>query len=214
MYGYYEDEPYYNPEDFLEEYEVSLREIITKAVNDKIKKTIDALEVEKSKNEVLTKEISELKGKLRSADKLHKEELDKALKENSKEIKRKLSCGFAPYDVVYYVKSNSTTTKCEKCDGKGKVTVEVLGKNTKVDCPHCRYGRNYHYAYYPVQDVVSSVYFNYHREDRNKRDGELVLNVEKIYLDKYDSSMSQESLYRTLEECQKRCNELNNEQSK
>jgi hypothetical protein len=209
MYDYYEDEPYYNPEDFLEEYEVNLREIITKAVNDKIRKTIDELTLVKSQNEILTKEKNELKNQNRNIERVHKEELDKALKENTKEVERKLSCGFIPYDVIYYVKSDSKITKCEKCDGKGKVTVEVLGKNTKVDCPHCSYGNIYHYNYYPVQDIVSSVYFNYHRIDRNKRDGELVLKVEKIYLDKYDSSMSQESIYRTLEECQLRCDELN-----
>lgn len=213
MYDYDYNEPYFNPEDFLEEYEVSLRDIITKAVNDKIKKTIDELVLVKSQNEILTKEINELRTQNRNIERLHKEELDKALKENTKEIERKLSCGFAPYDVVYYVESESKTTKCEKCGGGGKVAVEVLGKNTKVDCPHCSYGRVYHYTYYPVQDVVSSVYFNYHRADRDKRNGEVVLNVEKIYLDKNNSSMSQGDLYKTLEECQLKCDELNSKEN-
>ena len=46
---YYDEddrESYYNPEDFLEEYEVSLRDIVTKAVNDKIKNTIEKLQLE------------------------------------------------------------------------------------------------------------------------------------------------------------------------
>lgn len=213
MYDYFEDEPYYNPEDFLEEYETEIREVILNAVNKKIKDTIEGLTLEKSKNEILTKEVGELKSTLRNIERLHKEELDKALKENTKEVERKLSCGFAPYDVVYYVERESKTTKCEKCGGGGKVAVEVLGKNTKVDCPHCSYGRVYHYTYYPVQDVVSSVYFNYHRADRDKRNGEVVLNVEKIYLDKNDSSMSQGNLYKTLEECQLKCDELNSKEN-
>lgn len=213
MYDYFEDEPYYNPEDFLEEYETEIREVILNAVNKKIKDTIEGLTLEKSKNEILTKEVGELKSTLRNIERLHKEELDKALKENTKEVERKLSCGFAPYDVVYYVESESKTTKCEKCGGGGKVAVEVLGKNTKVDCPHCSYGRVYHYTYYPVQDVVSSVYFNYHRADRDKRNGEVVLNVEEIYLDKNDSSMSQGNLYKTLEECQLKCDELNSKEN-
>lgn len=213
MYDYFEDEPYYNPEDFLEEYETEIREVILNAVNKKIKDTIEGLTLEKSKNEILTKEVGELKSTLRNIERLHKEELDKALKENTKEVERKLSCGFAPYDVVYYVESESKTTKCEKCGGGGKVAVEVLGKNTKVDCPHCSYGRVYHYTYYPVQDVVSSVYFNYHRADRDKRNGEVVLNVKEIYLDKNGSSMSQGNLYKTLEECQLKCDELNSKEN-
>jgi len=211
--GYYDDEPYYNPEDFLEEYEVNLREIITKAVNEKIKKTIEDLVLEKSRNEVLTKERNEFRTANRNSEQTYKKEFEKALKENTKEVEKKLSCGFTPHDDVWYIKSDCIYSKCEVCGGNYKVKVNVLGKEKEVDCPHCSYGKVNHYNYYPKQDIVSSVYFNYHRKDRNRKDSGLVLNVEKIYLDKYDSSMSQDNLYHTLEECQAACDKRNNKDS-
>jgi len=79
---YYDEddrESYYNPEDFLEEYEVSLRDIVTKAVNDKIKNTIEKLQLEEDENKRLDKEISELKRGIFNTDRLHKEQLEKEL---------------------------------------------------------------------------------------------------------------------------------------
>jgi len=192
---------------------VNLREIITKAVNDKIKKTIDELTLVKSQNEILTQEKNELRNQNRNIERVHKEELDKALKENTKETERKLSCGFAPHDVVWYIKDDCTYSKCEVCGGNYKIKVEVLGKEKEVDCPHCSYGRVSHHNYYPKQEVVSAIYFNYHRAIRDNRNSGSILNVDKIYLDKYDSYLSQGSLYRTLEECQQKCDEMNNKQT-
>ena len=192
-------EPYYNQEDFLEEYEINLRDIITKAVNDKIKNTIEKLQSVEDKNNRLSKEISELKRNIYSTERLHKEQLDKALKEKELEIQKKLSSGFTPHDKVWYIESKAKQTKCEQCNGNYNVEVEVLGKMTKASCPHCSYGNITTYTYSVKQDTVSSIYYNYHREDRNKNHG-IILNVDKIYLDRYDGQKDSKSLYRTLEE--------------
>jgi len=207
---YYEDEPYYNPEDFMEEYEQGIRDILTEAVNKKIKDTVDNLILEKSRNEVSTKEISELRSKLRNAERLHKEELEKALKDKEKEVTRKLTFGFAPHDIVYYIKSNSTNHKCEKCNGKGEVKVEVLGKETKVKCPHCSYGSNTTYFYYPEKDTITTVAFNIYRKDKNNKNSGVEMSEGKIWLESYDHEKTVSDLYKTLEECQIECDEKNN----
>jgi hypothetical protein len=214
MYNYYEDEPYYNPEDFLEEYETEIRDIILNAVNKKIKETIDGLTLEKSKNEVLTKEVGELKSKIRSSERIYKEELDKALKEKEIETTRRLTFELAPHDTVYYVKSKSTDHKCEKCNGKGKVKIEVLGKNTEVSCPHCSYGSNTTHFYYPEKDTITTVAFNIYRKDRNNKNSGSEMSEGKIWLEHYDYEKKVSDLFKTLEECQQKCDELNNKQSK
>lgn len=211
---YYDEddrEPYYDPEDFLEEYEVNLRDVIVKAVNDKIKNTIEELQSLKDENKNLSNQVGELKRNTYNAERLHKEQIEKALKEKELEVQRKLSCGFMPHDKVWYIQSETIRTKCDQCNGNYNLEVEVLGKKTKANCPHCSYGQKLRYKYHVKQDIVSSVYFNYYREDRNKKSG-ILLHVKDIYLDKYDGSKSPESLYKTLEECQAECDRKNEEE--
>jgi hypothetical protein len=208
---YYDEddrEPWYNPEDFLEEYEVNLREIIAKAVNDKIKNTIEKLQIVEDENKELRNQVGELKRNTYNAERLHKDQLEKALKEKELEVQRSLSCGFIPHDKVYYIESTAKNTKCEQCNGNYKMEIEILGKKTKVHCPHCSYGNITTYTYSVKQDTVSSIYYNYHREDRNKKFG-IVLNVDKIYLDKYDGQKSLTNLFKTLEEAQVECDKRN-----
>ena len=197
-------EPYYNQEDFLEEYEINLRDIITKAVNDKIKNTIEKLQSLEDENKSLSKEVGELRRNAYSTERLHKEQLEKALKEKELEVQKKLSSGFIPHDKVWYIETKAKQTKCEQCNGNYNVEVEVLGKMTKASCPHCSYGNITTYTYSVKQDTVSSIYYNYHREDRNKNHG-IILNVDKIYLDRYDGQKDSKSLYKTLEDVQTEC---------
>jgi len=215
---YYDEddiEPYYNPEDFLEEYEVNLRDVITKAVNDKIKNTIEKLQLTEDENKRLSKEIGELKKGIFNSDRLHKEEMKTALKEKAKEVERKLGLGFAVNDVVWYIKNKNTQTTCEKCNGKyDQIEAEVLGKITKVRCPHCSYGKVNHNHYYPEKDTVRSLkfYISRSKEDEYTKNKEAELKETwdiDIFLDKYDSTMKRNSLYKTLEEAQAECDKKN-----
>jgi len=209
MYDY-EDEPYYNPEDFLEQHETEIRDILTKAVNVKIKDTVDELVAAKSMIEQITKERNEFRSKNYNMERVHKEELEKSLKEKELEVTRRLTCGFAPYDTVYYIKSKSTDHKCEKCKGKGKVKIEVLGKETEVNCPHCSYGSNTTYFYYPEKDTVTTVGFSIYRKDRNNRNSGSEMSEGKIYLEHCEYEKKTSDLYHTLEECQDVCDKKNN----
>lgn len=210
---YYDEEEYYvNPEDYLEQYEVEVREIILKAMNDKIKKTIEELKTERENNKKLEERNQELRTKLYNIEKQSKQQLEVALKEKELETHRKLSTGFAVNDIVYYIKSKSTSTKCEKCNGKGKVEIEVLDKKTEVKCPHCSYGTIYHYTYYPEKDTISSIKFWVRRKDNYDKRSPGILHEKwdiDMWLDRYDNSIRRDNLYKSLEECQKACDEKN-----
>jgi hypothetical protein len=211
MYDDYEPE-YYNPEDFLEEYEVSLREVIAKAVNTKIKNSLEKLEEYKEKYEKQSDEIRDLKRQINVANTDYEKKLKEALRENRKEIQKELSTGFAVNDSVWYIDSKSTMHTCDKCNGNYNIEVEVLGKKTNVKCPHCDYGRVYTHEYFPKEDTISSLQFYISRTDRNNKNSEVILKTDwgiKVWLDKLDSDMKTESLYKSYEECLKVCEEKN-----
>ena len=208
MYDYYEDERYYEPtiaDEIFIEYQQKLKD----ALKNSVKSNIENIESEnarlKEENKKLRTETYELKGQINNNIK----ETEKLLKEKEREVFVGFTSGFAPHDTIWYIESKRTETTCKYCNGKYKIKVDVLGKTKEVDCPHCSYGKISHYTYYPVKDIISSFYFNYHRADRNLKNSGVVLNIEKIYLDKYDSYKSVDNLYKTLEECQNVCDERN-----
>lgn len=207
MYDY---EDYYEPNEYemiINEFKDKMQEVLKgeiKVYYDNIKKdNIELKEQNKKLSGVNYKLINE-----------HKKELESALEEKELEVQRKLGLGFAVNDTVYYIDSKCTTTKCEKCNGEGKVEIEVLGKKTKVNCPHCSYGKVYNYYYLSKEDIVRSLEFWVSREDRyynNYTGGVLKEDWDiKIWLDKLDNYKRREDLYKTLEECQKNCDEENN----
>ena len=136
MYGYYDCEPYYNPEDFLEDYEVQLRDLMTGAVNKKIQKTVEELKIEKENNVQLEEKLREAKKNIYNAERVYKEQLKKALIEKQKETEEKLSCGFVPHDTVWYIKSDAKSLVCKKCNGQYKIKTKVLDKEVEIGRAH------------------------------------------------------------------------------
>jgi len=209
----YEDGEEFNPMDYIEEYEIEIRDILKKAVSSKIESTIDLLVETTEQNNNLEQINKELTSKLRDIERIHKQEMTLALKEKAKEIEQKFALGIAVNDIVWYAKANRTQTKCEQCDGNGKVEVEVLGKLTKVNCPHCSYGKIEHYHYSPERDQVGSIKFWISRKERGNRSSEVILKENwdiEIWLDNYDNHKSRSSLFKTKEECQIECDKGNN----
>lgn len=212
--SYYEEDYYYNPEDFLEQYEVEIRDVLVEAVNKKIKKTVDELEESKEEIKNLQKTLDEKVAIIRDYDREYKIKLDKTLQENNKENERKLGGGYAPNDIVWIVGNKRTETKCPKCNGDYKMKVDVLGKETEVRCPYCSYGNIVTYEYYPEEKTISSIELNYRRKEYGWANSGIVLYINKIHLDKCEYSKNSEDVYKTLEECQIECNKENEEQEK
>lgn len=196
----------YDTEEIAEDYELQIREILKNVVKTKIKETVEALEHEKGKNKDLWEMICELRLKIRK----HEEEMTQAILKTTKEVEKKLIGEFVPHDIVWYADSKRSQAKCTKCEGVGKAKVEVFGKMTTASCPYCQSGTIYTSNYFPTQDIVSSIYFDFHRADRNNKNSEVELNVRDIYLDKRDNSSTKPKyLFKTLEACQAECDALN-----
>lgn len=202
----------WNPEEILEEYEVEIREILTKAIDNKIKNTIKELESCCKRNAILEKDNDDLRNQVKYIERKTFETIKKALKDKELEVMREFTGGFAPHDVVYFMTSSNNLTKCEKCGGKGETVVEVLGVQSKVKCPHCNYGNINHFNYFPQKDTVDSIYYNISKKDSYNIDMGFEIKIEKIYLDKRNSPIYPHdslTLYKTLEECQIACDKKN-----
>ena len=212
-YEEWEEYAEYNPEDFLEDYEVNLREVITKAVNDKIKTTIESLNNLKIENEALKMANSESRRKLNSLESQHKKDLERHIKETENEVERKFCGGFAINDDVYYLDHKTENSKCEKCGGIGKVELEVLGKLTKVNCPHCNYGTIHNRTYFPKKDKISYVKFSISRRNYGDTKPNSIVTHIEYGLDGKENLASAEGLYKTLDECQVYCDKKNTETS-
>jgi hypothetical protein len=215
MYDFeYDPEDYeFGPDEYSEEYEIKVREIILEAINKKIKQTVDSLAVEKEANEDLRNKNQELQRKIHTLETEWKKTLENALKEKEIEVQRKLFMDLAVGDSVYVVDAKCSRTKCEKCNGTGKHEVEILGKKTTAKCPFCSGGNKERYEYFPREDSICGIKFNlWKRPDgwgKNIR-ADLDKNVTlEFCLAKRDSWNKRDSFYFTLEDCQKACDQMN-----
>lgn len=213
MSEYYKEDCYgedYYDGDVLEQYQVEIADIIQKAVNTKIKETIEEIASLKIRIDVLSKEKKDLHNEIRQL----KNDMEKAIKETEEATARKFSLGFLPHDTVWIVDSTTETLKCKKCDGKGDVLMTVLGKETKVKCPHCSYGHIYKTTYIPKQATISSISYYLKRKDRYNKNSGVELYKNEVYLEDREYSTQISNLYKTLKECQSVCDQKNAEEEK
>lgn len=208
----YEDYENYIPDD---EFSMQINELIIEEINTRMKQTVEELKVYKSQSEELQKQLWDNQNEFRKFKFESDEKLKLAIKEKELEVKREFGKGFTVNDTVYYIASNREERKCEKCDGRGEVEIEVLGKRTKVKCPHCTYGKVITYDYYPKEDKIRSIKFWLTRKDNWDKKSSGVFsdtNIE-IWLESYDNNKKVENLYKTKEECQVACDEKNNKKA-
>jgi len=204
MYNDFDDydyERYEPPSEFM----TKIDELVKEEVVNNIKSKIEDLNSYITQEKELRETLRITKNQLRDLENKHKIELQQALKDKEIEVQRKLGVGFAVNDTVYYIETERSYTKCDKCNGKYEMKVEVLGKETNVRCPHCSCGQVMHCKYYPKQDIISSIKFYISRKEwrNNKSLGELTedKNIE-MYLEKSEGYKNRGSLYHTEEECQ------------
>jgi len=198
------------------EFDLKINEIINAEVTTRIEQTVKDLEIYKEENDKLGKKLLDAKCKLAKVENDYKKQLEQALIEKELEVHRQLGLGFAVNDIVYYIDNTTTSTKCEKCGGKGNVKVDVLGREAEVRCPHCSYGKILHYNYFPKKDIVRSIKFWMSRKDKYNYNvpGELKEDWDiEIWLDDKDDDIKRKNLYKTLEDCQVACNEKNSKQN-
>lgn len=201
--------------DELEKYEVELREILDKAVADRIGATLSEVvtlrEQTKRQCEImvnLRKEIDRLKYER------EKDILVKA-KEVEAETKRQFAAGFNVNDEVYVIDATQSRKPCGKCFGNGKTMVDVLGKTTEVRCPHCSYGSVITNYYSPRKSKIESIVVtnNLHRQNSSKNGSGVVSTKVTLYIDRndygIDVNLDNERVFHTVEECQLECDKRN-----
>ena len=201
----YQDGCCYNPEDFLENYEVKIREIMTEAANVKIKSQLEELEKLKADNKQLQESYYTARRELSQINRETEQKIKQVIAETTLEVERTLGLDFAVGDTVYFTANDSKKRKCEKCNS-GKVDVEVLGVKTTVSCPFCSYGSIVTPHYQPKSGVINSIKFYISTPgDYKRRPGVVHDGNTEYYIDRVDRTFNRSKLYKTLEECQAVC---------
>ena len=206
---YYEEEFHCEPPS---EFETRINKLIQEEVS--VRMGDAAIDLEQLKKQAVEQKeiIKTLRTEISNLNRLKKSELEQALKEKELEIKRDFGHGFAVNDEVYFVGSKSTHVKCDKCEGRGKVNVEILGKETTVNCPHCKSGKISNFFYEPKKDRIEAIEFYVTRKSYNNKTCTGTINAE-IYLAQSEFFKTPKFIYKTLEECQAVCDEQNKEVS-
>ncbi|ACT00274.1 hypothetical protein [Paenibacillus sp. JDR-2] len=196
----FEDESYPPEQDELA---ISLRKIVDAEVKKELGAKLADLNWLREDRAKLNRELSQALLKIR----YHEIDQAKILKEHTKTVHRELLGGFTIGDTVYYAKSTKIgEVKCGTCENARKVVMTLGDRKFNQDCPDCAsnwYARQI-YEYKPQQDKITQINVQiWARGECTKYE---------IYLDRKDGSVSSSDkagLFKTLEECQLHCDELN-----
>jgi hypothetical protein len=188
----------YEPQEH-DELAVKVHELIKAEVDAKIIETVDSLAYQIKLNTEYRKTINELQAKIRNFE----PDIKKALLEKEKEVKRTIFDGFVIGDKVYYAEGKKTKDIiCKVCEGKRKVAAQFNGENIEIGCPSCCNGRPWDrmiYNYEPKSDVIE--WLNIEMNSSNK--------WIKFRLSRDVDKKEPKEVFRTLEECQAYCDEMN-----
>lgn len=170
--------------------------MIKEEVVSKIKGTVEGLEYSRKRNCELQGEIYKLRQEIKNFE----SEKQKALKSKEKEVIRSLFGGFERGDKIFFTDHKWESKLCAKCNGEKKLTAILNGLEEKVRCPNCDGSGSIHGGYYiPKEDTIRtiSLEINEHAKHYN------------FWLQRQDSKVGIESVFKTIEECQISCEEKN-----
>ncbi len=214
----YQNETYEFQGDELESYEVEIRAMLYDALKNKTMAAFSELQTLREKSQHQHDTITKLRGEVFKMQQVRENELLENTKQAETNIRRQFAAGFNVGDEIYVIGSQTTRTQCEKCTGSGKVMVDVLGKDVKVNCPHCSYGVIIAHYYFPQRRPIHHININSNIW-RNHKDGKQ--NVGRIdtqitlYLsesgDGIEVHKNNSQVFHTLEECRMECDMRNNE---
>lgn len=157
--GYNEyDTDYYEPselESILAEYKDKCKEILLSTIQNEINQLRD-------ENESLQESNKELRNKVWSIDKLKQEierDKQKYINEGIADYQRDALSGLRCGDIVWTIKTETTTEKCKHCIGTHEIEVYVEEVKIKVNCPHCNYSGNVEVnaEYIPIKRIISQI---------------------------------------------------------
>lgn len=210
----------YSYEDYCEYFEMTEADAVVHEYQEKMKELLvkpilDNINILQEENERLKKENATVAEKTRELAQLKREferEKTKLIECEAEKYRRSL---FAVQggDIVYIVGSDETKEKCKHCNGTHKITVMVLDKEQKLDCPKCSYGGTFisDKTFHPLKMVVRTAAL--HIYDENKK------SETHVYVYPYGGSRNEDAMecvphtsndyrtkfYMTLEECEQEC---------
>lgn len=128
----------------------------------------------------------------------------------AKKITDALIGGFAPGDTAWMLDGTYKSCKCPVCEGKKELVAIAGEKEVKIKCPNCCGDGTilYHYRYpeeVTIKEVSAKLSISSDRVSTWSSD------VIGVY--GYDREFRVDMFYKTREECQAVCNELNAKES-
>lgn len=199
----------YREDDYVEEYELKIREIMIQAVNSKIKESLEDLSQLRVDFAKLKKDYDNAKHQINRINKEKEEEIKCTIQETEISVERRLGLDFTVGDTVFRAKSEGNSTKCPHCKD-GVVIVNVLGIDKKVSCPFCDYGKITTYKWSPKSSTIRSIKFYMTSPDSwTKRQGVVKDENTEYNLNNSDSTFHRSNLFKTEEECRLVCDEMN-----
>ena len=180
-----------------------------------IKPIINNINILQEENKRLKKENATVGEKTREIAMLKREfEREKAkLVEAEAEKYRRTLFSVQGGDIVYIVGSNETKEKCQHCNGTHKITVMVLDKEQKLDCPKCGYGGTFvsDKTFYPKKMVVRTATLHIYDENTKSETHVYAYPYGKSNHDDtiecvpHTSNDYRTKFYMTEEECEQEC---------
>lgn len=184
--------------------DVGFKQIINKIVDEEVKIRLGNKLSEIGRLKKFESDYYKVSRELRSTEVKHEKELQAAIKEAKDEVKRSIFGGYKLGDTVYYVIDCSERIPCSTCGGSGKVSANFGDRALKASCPDCSYGKIRIKNYKPIKASISDIT---HKEWAQERCSKTSFWIQPVRGDSIERDL--EGLFKTEEECQKKCDELN-----
>lgn len=186
----------------MDKFYSQLDKLMNKEVQRRVSRRISDYDRTKADNSRLDRELRQSRIEVRNLQ----NELQNVLKTSVQQAKQDLTGGFKVGEKIWTAAYMSDSTTCATCEGNKKVTALVAGTEMLVRCPSCN-GDGYHSkSYYePFQDEI--VWIHIHINSKDAKDA-------KYSLRKKNQDYGINQIFKTLEDCQKYCDEHDNRQKK
>ncbi|AYB39992.1 hypothetical protein [Brevibacillus laterosporus] len=175
----------------MDKFEGKLDSLIHKEVRRRIRKYVKQYDHTHSENERLSKELMSLDDEI--------SDLENQLKTAKKLSLQSLTGGYKLRDKVWIVCSEAEQKVCEKCNGSKKVNAIINGVPEEIKCPSCTSGYQTSWILTPKEDQIEFITITIERQKTFAR----------YWLERIDRYLDENEVFKTKEECQKYCDEIN-----
>ncbi|MCR8980917.1 hypothetical protein [Brevibacillus laterosporus] len=175
----------------MDKFEGKLDSLIHKEVRRRIRKCVKHLDRTESENARLSAKLYEQEEEIIA--------LEKELKTAKKLSLQSLTGGYKLGDKVWIVRSEAEQKNCEKCNGSKKVNAIIDGVHEEIKCPSCTFGYQTSWILTPKEDQIEFITITIERQKTFAR----------YWLERIDRYLDENEVFKTKEECQKYCDEIN-----